>query len=149
MILLQIRHMPSVRGRWRIWYWGQHVNTQSPKMTENFSTNPKLISGSQTIGTHSPCLLQPLYPYSCPSFSHTKRQTSRFINKGTLTVFSFWKLISGSPSKTKIVWMSSPQLLALYSGRIAQKSRTEVWDLPTSCRQQRRTRAAQGVKHSL
>lgn len=91
----------ALRGRGRMQYWGQEVKTQSPKMITNFSTNPKLISGSQTHWRTSSLILQPFYPYSHFSFSPSKRQTSRFIIKATLNVFQFLK---GSQSKTEIEW---------------------------------------------
>lgn len=121
-------------------------------MIRNFSTNPKWISGSQTTGTSSACSLQPLDPYSWLPFAHVKGQTSSFIIKATLNVFSFLKAIPGSHLKLRPsdgYKHRSQQLLALYSGEDCERrAQTGVWTPPNRCLLQIYSRAAQDAKGS-
>lgn len=104
--------------------------TQSPKIIRNFSTNPKLISGSQTAGTWSACLSRPLYPHSRLPISHVQRQTSntkrsQFLKSDLRITLESW----GCLNECK---RSSQQLPALYWRSMERRAQTRVGTHPTA-----------------
>lgn len=138
----------ALRGRGRMRYWGQPVKTQSPKMIRNFSTNPNLISGSQTHGHMLSQISAPTLSLSTPSLLPLKKANQQIYYWSNIKCFQFLKTdfrITDSNGD----WMNGakialPSCLLCTEWGLQRRARTGVWNPATRCLQQRHCLRCEG-----